>query len=290
MGAVKNSGVFKGVAVNGQIVKGLVKNGVVFWRQQSYDVSTQAIIDSANSKGYPLPVNLTPLDNFIRNLKTISSGNFWEKRDSIFISSIIGNSVNYHGFRKLNLKNPSGQERVFYGGLSLNSYGGIQGNGTNAYTDHVTLVNEYINFKQNDAGLIVVKSLDASGIIVAGLNSNSLSIILRGNLSTNVRLNTLTVTPSFDSGGFGTIGSSKNSISSQVCYNKAISANHTVTSLSVPANAVIQEFRNSANTAVYYAIDSLITLIGASYTQEEFLQFRTYFNQYLVESGFSSIA
>lgn len=267
-----------------QYSKGFLNGKQIFG--DVYDAATLAIIAAANSKGYALPTNLTPLDNLIKNLKTISSGAFWNSRDSIHLSAIAGNSTAHHGLRKLNLKNPSGQERVFYGGLSLNSYGGIQGNGTNAYIDHVTAITTYTNYKQNDAGIIVVKSTDASGIVT--LRNDTSTICLLGGMSSLVNRINSTAGSNFDYSGLGTLGLSRNNSESYNSYINATQRTVTATSVAMTAKQ-IREF-TIQDTSLYYAGDELVILTGASYTQAELNLFRTYFNQYLTESGFSAIA
>lgn len=253
-----------------------------------YDISTQAVIDSAVAKGYALPGNLSPLDNLIRNIKTMSAGAFWNRLDSMHFSAIIGNSTSHHGLRKLNIKNPSGQERVFYGGLSLNFNGGIQGNATTGYIDHVTPLNSYANYKQNDAGVITVKTLDAAGAVLAkDSTGSSLSLIFRYNNSSQ-RLNT-TITVNGDTSGIGAVGLMRNNATTQSVFNKTTKVDLTAVS-AVLGSYPINEFVNPLTLTNYYLADDLFILVGASYTQAEFNLFRTYFNQYLVESGFSAIA
>ncbi|MDP9954708.1 hypothetical protein J2X97_000345 [Epilithonimonas hungarica] len=280
-GAILNSNKFKGVSAKGQIVKGLVKNGVVFFRQ--YDTATQAVIDACNSKGYTLPSNLIPLDNFIRKLKSISSGAFWNSRDGIFLSAIIGNSSTHNGLRKINIKSPTGQERDFYGGISLNTYGGLQGNSANAYIDYVTAINAYTNYKQNDAGIIVAKSVSGTGSI-SFTNANN-SVVVSG--LSNGRINT-TASSGVMTDGYCTVGLSRTSSTSSRIYKNNTETALTSTSSILPSTA-FNEFRTTGG-ANYWGGDSLITIFGASFTASEMSLFNQYFNEYLVESGFSAIA
>lgn len=254
--------------------------------QSSYDVSTQAVINTAIAQGYSLPSNLLPLDNLIRNLKSISSGAFWNSRDTIYLSSIIENTTTHNGLRKINLKNPSGQERVFFGALTLNSYGGIQGNGINAYIDHVSLLTDYVNYKQNDAGIVAVKSLNID-VLFSSASGTVLNVLLRGNSGVQ-RLNSV-ISTNGDTSGIGTIGIIRSSSTVQSLFNNNSKSDLTSASSSV-INKSLWQFRNQSSSTAYYAGDSLCDIVGGSYSQTEFNLFRTYFNQYLTESGFSPIA
>ena len=126
MGAVKNSGVFKGVSVNGQIAKGLAKNGVVFWKQETLHAHTVKILARATAIGATPPTNIANFDSYVRCMYPI-----WMDYCDVFFRFRGTGDAN---FKRINLANPDGALADFYGGYTLD-ISGIKGNGVNAYVD-----------------------------------------------------------------------------------------------------------------------------------------------------------
>ena len=126
MGAVKNNHVFKGVAINGKIVKGLAKNGVVFWKAETFHPLTTRIFARASAIGATLPTDQQKFDSYIRSMADIITSNF-----DVFFRFRGTGDVN---FKRINLANPEGALADFYGGYTLD-ISGFKGNGVNAYVD-----------------------------------------------------------------------------------------------------------------------------------------------------------
>lgn len=126
MGAVKNSGVFKGVSVNGQIAKGLAKNGVVFWKQETLHPHTTRILARATAIVATPPTNIAQFDSFVRAMYPI-----WTEYHDLYAMFFADGNTN---FKRINLVNPENVLFDFYGGFTLDS-NGFKGNGLNAYVD-----------------------------------------------------------------------------------------------------------------------------------------------------------
>lgn len=125
-GAILHSNKFKGVSINGQIVKGLAKNGVVFWKAENFHPLTVRIFARANSIGATLPTDQQKFDTYIRSMADIITTNF-----DLFLRLRGTGDAN---FRRINLANPEGVLVDFYGGYTLDN-SGFKGNGVNAYID-----------------------------------------------------------------------------------------------------------------------------------------------------------
>lgn len=92
----------------------------------SYDSSTIALINKAESLGYTKPSNLNPLDNLIKGLKNI---NVWAKLDLFYLLAH-DMPTSEANFRRLNIINPDAYQLTFEGGWTFGKSGAI-GNGTN---------------------------------------------------------------------------------------------------------------------------------------------------------------
>jgi|GEM_PF-6035644 len=152
MGAVKNSGVFKGVSVGGQVVKGLAKNGVVFWKQETYHALTVRILARATAIGAVPDTDLNKFDTFIRSIADTLTTYF----DVYYRFRGTGDA----NFKRINLANPEGVLADFYGGYTLDN-SGFKGNGVNAYVDtnfNPSLLISGQKYQLNDASRYAVVS------------------------------------------------------------------------------------------------------------------------------------
>lgn len=198
MGAVKNSSVFKGVSVNGQIAKGLAKNGVVFYKQQTYHSLTVHILARATAIGATPDTDLNKFDTFIRSIADILTTNF----DIYFRFRGTGDA----NFKRINLANPEGTLADFYGGYTLNN-SGFLGNGVNAYVDTIfnpSLLVSGQKYQLNDASrMAVIPEVNNSQLISATSISNLYEYWYTSNANTVRINNAASITSAVDLTGSG---------------------------------------------------------------------------------------
>ena len=200
MGAVKNSGVFKGASVNGKIVKGLAKNGVAFWKQETLHAHTVKILARATAIGATAPTNIANFDAYVRSMYDI-----WMAYCDVFFRFRGTGDVN---FKRINLANPDGVLADFYGGYTLD-ISGIKGNGINAYVDtnlNPSLLVAGQKYQLNDASRGITVSVPHSGKnnTLDGCTISSRNLIL-AQIGVNMRINqgTTNVTGTFNFIGTG---------------------------------------------------------------------------------------
>ena len=164
MGAVKNSGVFKGVSINGQIAKGLVKNGVVFWKQENLHAHTVKILALATAIGATPPTNIANFDSYVRAMYPI-----WLEYCDLYAMFFADGNTD---FKRINLANPDGVLFDFYGGFTLDS-NGFKGNGINAYVDtnfNPSLLVSGQKYQLNDASQFgVVSGIDGISTVLTSI-------------------------------------------------------------------------------------------------------------------------
>lgn len=163
MGAILNQNVFKGVSVNGQIVKGLAKNGVVFWKAEEFHSHTIRILNRATAIGAIPDTDLVKFDLYVRSMV-----DFWVTYCDIFYRFRGTGDAN---FKRINLANPEGTLADFYGGYTLD-ISGFKGNNVNTYVD--------INF--NPSLLVSGQKYqlnDASSFVLVAEQSTSVGVIAK---------------------------------------------------------------------------------------------------------------
>ena len=250
MGAIKNSGVFKGASVNGQIVKGLAKNGVAFWKQETLHAHTVKILARATAIGATAPTNIANFDAYVRSMYDI-----WVTYCDVFFRFRGTGDAN---FKRINLANPDGVLADFYGGYTLD-ISGIKGNGVNAYVGtnlNPSLLVAGQKYQLNDAyiGILVAEdtSTTTSNGTLIGEVTSSQRVILVTPATTAQRLNS---NSSFSNGvsvGFTSTGlkSFKRSDSSNiVLLNKNIENTRPEISSALPDKITILS-RAGANFGV----------------------------------------
>ena len=122
MGAVKNNHVFKGVAINGQVAKGLAKNGVVFWKDIDVEVGIFA------SKTAISEAEKYALDKFVKDLK---QANLYDKIKVIY--PMLGGTSSSCSFDLISSNN-NAFNLTFFGGWVFDK-NGITPNGINTYAN-----------------------------------------------------------------------------------------------------------------------------------------------------------
>lgn len=182
MGAIKNSGIFKGVSAKGQIAKGLAKNGVIFWKKETLHPHTVKILARANAIGATPPTNIPNFDTYVRSMYQI-----WMDYCDVFFRFRGTGDAN---FKKINLANPDGALAIVYGGYTLDN-SGFRGNGINAYIDtnfNPALLISGQKYQVNDASRAIVVASTGSPSGLDGLLSSYENLILNAN-GTNHRIN-----------------------------------------------------------------------------------------------------
>lgn len=265
-------------------------NPFIIFGGGSYDSSTIALINKADSLGYVKPSNLTPLDNLIKGLKNI---NVWAKLDLFYLLAhdMLSSEVN---FRRLNIINPESYELTLEGGWMFTKSGAI-GNGTNtrARTGFTPLVSSgnYSVYSATRFATIyentnAIDNINQTGIdYVSGQTTFQL---LASNTGSRIHSGILAGGNSADTSANGFKAIVRSSDNDTFLKNKSQVFSNSVNTVSVttyPSEIIIgQRGSNYTNmTFSQYAI-------GSSLTNTELEGIRGLMNAYYLELSLSQVA
>ncbi len=252
----------------------------------------QDVINRAYAEGFTLPSTTTLgyCDTLITEMK---NDGLWNTTD-LFLNFAF-NDTNLTNFARINWKNPNSKFNgvcSLFGGLSYQT-NGFKGNGIDGYID--TLFNPGLSFTKNyttsNAGRMIV--ISESGTIsgassffesVAGSNANSMRFQLVTGHYINSSTNALTV--AVDMSGTGLKSIMRDSVFDVRLQNQSTVTSTTQTATSIISNNQLLLRGNTtyvdATVSTYY--------MGASLTNPQINNFRTYYNTFLTNVGLTPFA
>lgn len=253
---------------------------------------TKEIINYANSNGYTLPTDLDAYDYLIKGLDELG---LIGGADRLYISAVPGSDMN---FRSINIAKLGIGNRVFHGGVTINSNGAVQYDGVNGYADmqmdyNLNPFGETIRHSVNDQGVLAVKTLSANGgFLYSGRPSFSFVTNLPSGNATRARLGSSTnIAHNFT--GIGTMGMARNNDTTVEVYLNNTRTEKTATNTGETNYSIIRHGyigRGEFNGNTYYNTDELIVYYGQYYDEPTFQAFRILFNNYLTMVGLTPIA
>lgn len=253
---------------------------------------TKEIINYANANGYTLPTNLDAFDYLIKGLDELG---FIDGADRLYISAVPGSDMN---FRSINIAQVGIGDRIFHGGVTINSYGAVQYDGVNGYADmqmdyNTNPFGETIRHSINNQGVLAVKTLSASGgFLYSGRTGVSFITNLPSGNAIQARFGSPTnIAHNFT--GIGTIGMARNNDTTVEVYLNNTRTEKTATNTGSNNYGSMRHGyigRGGFNTSNYFNTDELIVYYGQYYDESTFQAFRILFNNYLTMVGLTPIA
>lgn len=263
----------------------------IIYDKRALDISTQALLDKANTLGYSTPTNIYALDDLIKGMKTIE---MWGLLDVFYIfASDLGA---YPNFRLLNVVNPDNFEATGYGGLEWTS-AGVKGNGVNTYIDtNFTPSVDAINYNGNKASRGAVVHVNASGsalnnYLIDASQATPQTNALFNNSDITVNQNRINTTQSggivgnYRGLGLKVINRTSNEEFNSI--NRDSMESFTNTGIIVLNTQSQHIFRN---TTGYSQIGISCYFIGEDIPNSTAQNFRTIFNNYLTSIGQTAVA
>jgi len=250
----------------------------------------QQVINRAYAEGFTLPSNttLSYCDALITQMKNDGT---WNLTDVFF--NFAYNNTNLSGFSRINWKNPYGVLGIatIVGTITLTEQGfsndGSPGN--NYINTNFNPANIDCNYKLNSAGRFFVIASDLSFITSRYYDSANTSAnrIFRGSTST-IYINSNTLTGgNISTGGVGLKSLMRDDSNNVRFQNGAIVYNRTSTSTSISnTTQVIGSPGTSLSANAVYSN----YWMGGSLSNTQISNFRTYYNQYLVNIGLTAFA
>lgn len=246
----------------------------------------QQIINRANYEGFTLPSNsiLSYCDTLITEMK---NDGVWSVGDVYF--NFAYNDINLSDFARINWKNP-------YGGLGIATLNGtvtyqvdgFKGNGVDGYIN--TRFNPFsggFNYTLNNAGRFLIVSQQNTGVLFQGdgiiTNSNNRMTLFGGNAYI---INAGNSGISTNAGGTGLKGIMRYASNNILAINTSVTTTGSTASTSL-ANSNQLILNSSGNCG-----DACISnyYMGASLTNTQVQNFRTYYNTFLTNVGLTAFA
>ena len=252
----------------------------------------QQVINRAYAEGFTLPSTstITYCDTLITEMK---NDGVWNLSDVYF--NFTYNDTNLSAFSRINWKNPYGVLGLatLSGGLTYQS-NGFKGDGSTGYLD--TMFNPSISrsnasYSLNNAGRITIVSnagtLSGVNAYLEGTAGSAVNGLRLANTAGHyINQGTNPLSPGVNMTGTGLKSIMRDSSTNVRLQNGSTLTSSTANSTSIP-NATQVLFRGSsfwvdATIASYY--------MGGSLTNTQIENFRTYYNQYLVNIGLTAFA
>jgi hypothetical protein len=253
------------------------------------NVELQHVINRAYAEGFTLPSTstLAYCDTLITEMK---NDGVWNLSD-VYLNFAY-NDTNLSGFSRINWKNPYGALGLatVFGTITLTTQG-FSNDGTtyNYINTNFNPANIQANYTLNNAGRLFVIASDLTFIVSRYYDSANTSAnrILRASTS-NITINATTLTgENISTSGVGLKSLMRDDSTNVRFQNGSTVYNRTSTSTSVSnTTQVIGGQNGSASADAVYAN----YWMGGSLTNSQIDNFRTYYNQYLVNIGLTAFA
>lgn len=258
---------------------------------------TQEVLDRADALGFtkPIPSTIAAMNTLIS--KTLANGTFWTGMD--LLSNAAYNDVNCANFSLINLVNPNGNLGAIHGGNNYSTRG-WKPNGTDGYmaTGYNPSLHG-INYNLNNAGRGAI--VYDVGVVGGGLRYlmgcteqiSEQNMYLNPTISDTTGRNAQrinngggTITPNVPFFSTGLKCLFRDNATSIRGYNNGVETKSTSNS------TVIDKYEININRRAYAYTDTGTSLIyfGKSFTLAEIEQFRTDYNEYLIEIGLTAFA
>jgi hypothetical protein len=249
----------------------------------------QQIINRAYAEGFTLPstYTLAYCDTLITEMK---NDGVWNLSD-VYLNFAY-NDTNLSGFSRINWKNPYGALGLatVFGTITLTTQGFSNDGTTGNYINtNFNSANIQTNYTLNNAGRLFVIASDLTVIISRYYDSANTSAnrILRATTS-NITINATTLTGgNISTSGVGLKSLMRDDSTNVRFQNGSTVYNRTSTSTSVSNTTQVIGGQNGSGSA-----DAVYAnyWMGGSLTNSQIDNFRTYYNQYLVNIGLTAFA
>jgi hypothetical protein len=250
------------------------------------NVELQQIINRANAEGFTIPgiSTLAYCDTLITEMK---NENVWNVIDIYF--NFAYNDASLQDFSRINWKNAYGSLGLatLFGGLTY-QVDGFKGNGVDAHiSTNFNPSTKNSNYVLDNAGRFLVVSIENTSTFWQGDgvegSSNNRMLLSGGNaFAINSGNSNVTITAS----GTGLKGIMRYASNDVLAINKdvTVSGANTSTDLRNAPQLILRSFNNYGDACIsnYY--------MGASLTNTQIQNFRTYYNTYLSNIGLTPFA
>lgn len=256
------------------------------------NVELQHVINRAYAEGFtlPSPSTLSFCDSLITSMK---SDGTWALSDVFF--NFAYNDTSLSNFSRINWKNPYGALGLatVYGGITYLT-DGFKGDGSSAYIDTMynpSVIRSNANYTLNNAGRISVianaGTISGTNAFLEGVIGSAVNALRLANTAGHyINQGTTALSPGANMTGSGLKSIMRDSSTNVRLQNGATITNSVATSTAIP-NATQVLFRGSA-----FWVDATMSsyYMGGSLSNTQISNFRTYYNQYLVNIGLTAFA
>ncbi len=252
----------------------------------------QDIINRAYAEGFTIPstIILQHCDTLITEMK---NDGVWDLSD-LFLNFAY-NDVSLSGFSRINWKNPNGMYTpvsiaTVFGGMTYR-VDGFKGNGVDGYISTLPTTSTVIipyNYTLNNAGRFMVISEDvATGELYDGQGGTNNRITSNPSSTTVTRINSTNPTGvAINTQGIGFKGLMRDSSTNIRFQNLS-----TVTSTTQTSTGIANDTQFILRGASLYATGCVSNYyMGASLTNSQMSNFRTYYNTFLTNIGLTAFA
>lgn len=251
----------------------------------------QDVINRAYAEGFTIP-NTTILGHCDTLITEMKNDGVWGVTDLFF--NFAYNDISLSGFSRINWLNPNSKHTGvcgLFGGLAYQT-NGFKGNGSDAYiSTFLNVQPSYTipyNFTLNNAGRMMVFSQDvANGEPYDGQGGTNNRLTSNPSSTTAVRINSTSAIPSpVNTQGVGFKGLMRDSASAIRFQNLS-----TVTSTTQATPAIANDTQFILRAGATYGSGCVsMYYVGASLTNSQMSNFRTYYNTFLTNIGLTAYA